>query len=159
MPVVESLLIFERTAERSENTFRGECRGEREVAAGEPLGETEEIREDVFLLACKQGSRTSEAGHHLIQNQKNIGLVAELSQIPQKPFWPYSKTSSPLNKRLDDHRCDVPLFKNVSKRGEIADVRDGKVVAGDAFLECADSTEVRGSERVTMVGVIKGDEA
>lgn len=159
MPVVESLLIFERTAERSENTFRGECRGEREVAAGEPLGETEEIREDVFLLACKQGSRTSEAGHHLIQNQKNIGLVAELSQIPQKPFWPYSKTSSPLNKRLDDHRCDVPLFKNVSKRGEIADVSHGKLVSGDAFLECADSTEVRGSERVTMVGVIKGDEA
>lgn len=159
MTVVECFLLFEVTVERGENAFCGECRGEREVAASEPLGETKEIWEDIFLFACKQGSRTSEAGHHLVQNEKNIGLVAELSQIPQKPLRPYSKTGSPLNKRLDDHCCDVPLFKNGSKRGEIADVSHGKVVSGDAFLKCADSTKVSGSERVTMVGVIKGDEA
>ena len=159
MAVVESFLLFEVAAEFRKNAFCGECRGEREIAASEPLGETEEIRYDVFLLACKHRARTSEAGHHLIQNQKNIGLVAALSQIPQKPFWPYFKTGCPLNKRFDDHRCDVPLFKNVSKWGEIADVSHGKVVSGDAFLKCADSTKVGGSERVTMVGVIKGDEA
>ena len=159
MAVVESFLLFEVAAEFRKNPFCGECRGEREIAASEPLGETEEIRYDVFLLACKHRARTSEAGHHLIQNQKNIGLVAELSQIPQKPLRPYSKTGSPLNKRLDDQRCDVPLFKNISKRGEVADVRDGKVVAGDAFLKCADSAEVRGSECVAVVSVIKGDEA
>ena len=79
MAVVESLLIFERTAERAENSFRGECRGERQVAAGESLGQTQEIRYDVFLLACKHRSRSPEAGHHLIQNQKNIYVVAELS--------------------------------------------------------------------------------
>ena len=53
MAVVEGFLLFECPAESGEDAFRGECRGEREVAAGESLGETEKIRNHVFLFAGK----------------------------------------------------------------------------------------------------------
>ena len=48
----------------------------RQVAAGESLGEAEEIRNHVFVLAGEHLAGAAEAGHDFVEDQVDAGFIA-----------------------------------------------------------------------------------
>ena len=89
-------------------------RGQRQVAAGQPLGEAEQVGGHLLLLAGEHRAGAAEAGRHLVADQQHAVVVAELAHRAQVAGRVDQHPGGALHQRLDDHRGDL-LF--VRRRG------------------------------------------
>jgi len=56
-------------------------------------------------------ARATEAGGDFIKNQQHFILIAKAAQVTEIFRSVNPHASSPLNNRLDDHRCNlIPVF-------------------------------------------------
>ena len=88
------------------NRASGHGGGHRQVTAGEPLGETEEIWHHVFYLTGEHSAGAAEAGHHLIENQMDSRGIAPGTQFRKHSGGPRSHFVDALNEWLDDNGRD-----------------------------------------------------
>ena len=82
-------------------------RRERQVAAGEPLAEAEEVGADALLLAGEHRAGAPKAGCDLVGDQKDAVRLGELANTPQKAGRLDTDARCALDERLDDHRGDL----------------------------------------------------
>ena len=78
----------------------------RHGAAGNALGEGDEIGRDAEILARKRLAQAAEAGNHLVEYQQDAVLVANLAQALQIALR-RDQHAARTRHRLDDHRGDV----------------------------------------------------
>ena len=69
--VEEGALLLGRAEEALVDPLGRQGRGQRHVAAGQPLGEAEEVRRDPLLLAGEHRPGAAEAGRHLVADQQH----------------------------------------------------------------------------------------
>ena len=158
MAVVEGLPLGDIAQKSLEDALRGERGGEREVAAGEPLGEAQKIGNDSFVLAGEHFSGAPEAGHHLVENQKHTRRIAFFPKFAQHSAWPEAHPGRSLDQGFDHHRRHIAIVETGERLefGGRGNPGDGKLVARDGFVERTDAAEARRAERVAVVGAIKG---
>ncbi len=155
--VVEGLSFGDITEEGREDPFRRERGGERQVAAGESLGEAEKIGNDLFVLAGEHFSGATKSGHHFIENQEHAGSVAFLAKFAEHPGWPEPHPGGALEEGFDHDGGHIAVVKT----GERVEFGGGgnpgnwKFMASDSFVECSDAAEARCAKRVAMIGSIK----
>ena len=89
----------------------GERRRERQVAAGQALGEAEQVGRDALLLAGEHRAGAAEAGRDLVADQQHAVRVAELAHGAQVAGRVDEHPGGALDERLDDHRGDLLLVR------------------------------------------------
>ncbi|MNC84557.1 hypothetical protein D3C83_01130 [compost metagenome] len=75
---------------------------ERQVAAGDALGQQQKIRRDAGLLVGEETAGAAEAGHDLVGDQVHLVTVAERPRPPQVFRVVHRHAARPLHQRLDD---------------------------------------------------------
>ncbi len=88
---------------------RGQHRRHRQEAAGQALGQAEEIRRDGGLLAGEQGARAAEANGDLICDQVRTVRVADLAGAAQVGRMEHAHAAGALHQRLEDQGADLAL--------------------------------------------------
>ncbi len=86
----------------------GERGGDRQVPAGQPLGEAQKIRRHPFALAREQRARAAEAGGHLVENQQRAVLAARRGRAREKSLRQHEHAGRRLHARLEDHGAHAP---------------------------------------------------
>ena len=81
--VEEGALLLGGAEEALVDALRGQRRRQRHVAAGQPLGEAEQVGRDPLLLAGEHRPGAAEAGRHLVADQQHAVPVAELAHRAQ----------------------------------------------------------------------------
>src|SRR5690606_12293716 len=81
----------------------GEHRGHWQVAAGERLGQDEEVRGDAGLLTGEHRSGAAEADGDLVVDQMHAMAVTGFAQQRQVHRVVHAHAAGPLDQRLDDH--------------------------------------------------------
>ena len=69
------------TQEGIEEIIRGDRDGKRQDPPGDPLRETDQIRNKARLLKGKKTPRPAEAGHHLVIDHWNSTLAEKLAEL------------------------------------------------------------------------------
>ena len=69
-----------------------DCRA-RNVSACERLACYQDIRSHTFILTCEHGSRLSDTGNNLIEDQKRTIFITELSDTLPESLWRYDHTA------------------------------------------------------------------
>src|SRR3989338_6276227 len=80
MSVKKTLKLPVFAEKGGEDLFARQRRRQWEIAAGDPLGEAENIRAHAFMLAGEHLSRAAEAGRHFVENKENPIFSADLTQ-------------------------------------------------------------------------------
>ncbi len=149
--------------ERLVDALGRERRGERHVAAGQPLRDAHEVRRDVLLLAGEHRAGTPEAGRDLVADEQHVVLVAQRAHVAQVAVRVREDARRALHERLDDDRRDAT--------GVLAQQRGHRLhVAGlglpgieqqraEARMEEVDAADGDRSDRVAVVRVAQADEA
>ncbi len=88
----------------------GDARCQRQITAGQRLGQAQEIRSDVGLFAGKHGPGAAEAHGDLVMNQVHAIPVAGLAQQLEVDRVVHAHAACALNQRLDDHRRDAVVM-------------------------------------------------
>ena len=138
-------------------------RRERQVAAGEPLAEAEEVGGDPLLLAGEHRPRAPEPGRDLVGDQEHVVRRAELADPAQEAGRLDEDPGGPLDQRLDDHRGDLaPVQLEQALRAGRASpgstwwvVEQQRAVGAVEEVDAADRDR---ADRVAVVGVGEGDE-
>jgi hypothetical protein len=103
---VKEGLIFSVIPEKSSVDLVGyHRRRKRKIAARKSFCQSHEIRPNIFVLARKHLSCSTEACGHFVANEKNAVLPADLFKSPEKSFWMNDHTGSALNQRFHDKGC------------------------------------------------------
>ena len=82
-------------------------RGKRQVAAGQPLAEAEEVGRDALLLAGEHRPRAAEPGRDLVADQEARRGDRTLPHLAQVAGRMHPHPGRALDQRLDDHRRDL----------------------------------------------------
>src|SRR5207244_6597380 len=85
VPVEEGLLRFEGAEEALVDRVCRDGRGERQVSAGESLGEAEDVRDDLLLLGGEQAPGAAEPRGHLVADEQDAVVAAGLGDAAQVP--------------------------------------------------------------------------
>ncbi|VTQ25430.1 Uncharacterised protein [Pseudomonas aeruginosa] len=84
----------------------GDHRAHRHGAVGDLLGDVHQVRGDAEVLGAAVGAQAAEGGDHLVEDQQDVVLVADLAQALQVADRRYQYAGG-AGHRLDDHRGDV----------------------------------------------------
>src|ERR1700733_7404058 len=103
------ILVVERLVHR----LGRQHRRQRQVAAGQSLGQAHEVRTDARLLAGEQRTGAPEAHRDLVRDQVHLVAVAGRAQQRQVHRVVHAHAGRALHQRLDDHRAAL-----VRVRGE-----------------------------------------
>ncbi|MCY1356155.1 hypothetical protein D9M69_425970 [compost metagenome] len=87
--------------------FGSEHRGHRQVAAGQGLGQHQEVRGDAGLLAGEHGPGAAEAYGDLVVDQVHAVAVAGIAQQLEVHRVVHAHAAGALDQRLDYHRRDL----------------------------------------------------
>ena len=109
MAVEEGPELLELAEEPLVHALGGQRGRERQVAAGDALGEAEEVGRDAFVLAGEHPPRAAEAGGHLVEDQQHAVAVAELADLAQVALGMDQDAGGALHERLHDHGGDLAL--------------------------------------------------
>lgn len=91
----------------------GQCRGEGEVTAGEPFGQTENIGSDIFLLAGEEGPCLPEADGDFIGDEEDAVLRGQFAQSGQIAWRMDEDSGCSLDNRFDDDSGDfLPVLND-----------------------------------------------
>ena len=139
-----------------------ERRGERQVAAGDALGDAHQVGRDVLLLAGEHRARAAEADRDLVADQQHAELVAQLAHRPQVALRVHEHPGRALDERLDDHRGD-PLAVRLEQPPHVGRVAGLGVVGleqqpPERGVEQVDAADRHRADRVAVVGVAQADE-
>ncbi len=160
--VKEAPVVLVTAEESLVESLGGERRGEREVAAGDPFPNAQQIRDDVLVLAGEHPAGPSEAGRDLVADEQHAVFVAQLTDPPQIAVRLHEHARGALDERFDDHRGDrLAMLGEQARevRGITRAGRDGveqqRAVDG---VEQVDATDRHRPERVPVVRVLQADE-
>src|SRR5204862_4367263 len=81
--VEEGLELLELAEKALVDLLRRQGGGQRQVAAGDALGQAEQVGRDVLLLAGEHRAGAAEAGGHLVEDEQDVVAVAELADAAQ----------------------------------------------------------------------------
>ena len=96
---------------RGVNRIAREHARQRQIAAGEPFGQTDEIGQDFGLLVGKHGTGAPETGHDFIDDEVHVVFVAKRTRGAQVIRVVHAHACGTLHQRLDDESGDfVMLF-------------------------------------------------
>ena len=90
-----------------------------------PFREAEEIRNDVLLLAGKQGAGAAEAGHDLVEDEVDAVGIAPIQEGGEHAGGPWAHFVDALDEGRDDDWGEVSRREG-GEFVEAADVVDGK---------------------------------
>jgi hypothetical protein len=79
---------------------------QRQITAGEPLGQTEKVGPDAGLFVGEKGAGATEADHDFIADQMDRVAVAQLAGQPQIVRIVHHHPAGALHQRLDDEGGD-----------------------------------------------------
>ncbi len=82
----------------------GHHRGQRQIAAGQALGQTQKIGSDAGLLVREEGAGATEADHDLVADQMDAVAVARFAGQAQIMRIVHDHPAGPLHQRFDDER-------------------------------------------------------
>ena len=154
--------------------------GQRQVAAGDALGEAQQVGRDVGLLACEQRPGAPEAGHHLVGDQQHLVLRAQRARAAQERRMVEAHAAGALHQRLDHHRGDLvvlvgeQLLQRLGRGRRAVDAgvvmvlrvpaREGGHERGTQerrirLAEDRDVGHAQGPERLPVVSALESDEA
>ena len=74
--VEEAPVVLVTAEEALVQSLGGERRGEREVAAGDPFADAQQVRDHVLVLAGEHPAGSSEAGGDLVADEQHAVFVA-----------------------------------------------------------------------------------
>ncbi len=161
--VEEALELVEGAEEALVHALARQRRGEREVAAGDALGERHEVGRDALLLAGEHRARPSEARGHLVADQEHAVAVAELAHRPQVALGVDEDPGGALHERLDDHGGELvavlhhqALHVRDVARLSLPRVEQQRPVER---VEQVDPADGHGADGVAVVAVLQADEA
>ena len=112
----EGALLLGGAEEALVDALGRQRRRQRHVAAGEALGEAEQVRRDALLLAGEHRPGAAEAGRDLVADQQHAVAVAELAHRAQVARRVDDHPGGALHQRLDDHRGDLLLVHGEDAR-------------------------------------------
>ena len=107
MAVEEAAAVLVLAGEAGVHALGRQRGGERQVAAGQPLAEAEEVRGDALLLAGEHRPGAPEPGCDLVADQQHVVDVAQLAHPAQEAGRLNADSRRALDQRLDDHRGDL----------------------------------------------------
>ena len=107
MAVEEGPLGLERPEEAFVDRVGGQRRRERQVPAGEPLREAEEIRNHLLLLAGEERPGAAEAGRYLVADEQDAVLPAGTRDALQVSRRVRDHPGGAHHQGLEDHRGDL----------------------------------------------------
>jgi len=110
-------VVGEEGLEHRPGRHRG---GERHRAAGQRLGQAQDVGDDPRLLAGEQGAGAAEPGKNLVDDEGQAVGAGEARHLGQHLGGVHPHAAGPLDQGLDDHR------------------RQGVLVVGEAGLEGRD---------------------
>ena len=70
--------------ERLPDLVGGQRGRQRQVAAGEPFGQAQQVGRDLFVLAGEHPSRAAEADRHLVGDQQHVVPPRQLADAAQE---------------------------------------------------------------------------
>ncbi len=159
----EGALLLRRPQESFVDRLGGEGCCQRHVAAGDPLGDAEEVRRHVLLLAGEHRPGAAESGRHLVADQQDPVVVAQFAHHPQVAGRVGDHPGRALNQWLDDHRGDLISSGREDARHVGGVARLGLVGLEQqrpvGRVEEVDATDRDRADRVAVVGVAEADEA
>ena len=112
--------------ERVVDLLRHQHRAHRHRAVGEPLGARDDVRRHAEFLRGERRAGAAEAGDHLVEDQQDAVLVADLAQALEIALR-RNQHAGRTRDRLDDHRgdrrCVVQRDQPLEIVGELGAVR------------------------------------
>src|SRR5690606_4058123 len=133
--VEEGPLLLAGSEEGGEDALGRQGRGEGQVASGEPLGEAEEIGDDILVLAGEEPAGASEPGHDLAADENGPGPGARVAKPAQRARRPKPHPRRALDEGFEAHRVDlaggrrVEGFQLLDSRKSAHRIADGPVQA------------------------------
>ena len=99
------------------NRGAGEHHGQGQRAAGNSLGQAQQIRPDTRLLAGEEGAGTPATHGNLVQNQMHLMAVAQLARTAQIIGGVHVHACRTLHQRLQNHGGNVLMaLQNLFQR-------------------------------------------
>ena len=92
--------------ERAVHLFGGQAGGQRQVAAGQGLGQTEEVRADAGLFTGEHGAGAAETDGDFVMDQVHAIAVAGFAQQLEVHRVVHAHAAGTLDQRLDNHCRD-----------------------------------------------------
>ena len=153
--VVEGLVLTVGAEELSIDRLRGQAGSQGSITARESLRAAEEVRDDPLVHAGEEFACAAEAGHHLIEYQINLLLIAEAAQLPQHPDGPRRHAVHTLNNRLDYHarHCPQKLRRQGTQVLHTAHVSHLHPEALEAVEESTDTTQGGRTHRIPVITI------
>ena len=160
--VEEGLEFLVLPQERLVDALGREGRGERHVAAREPLCEAEQVRRDPLLLTGEHRPRPPEAGGDLVADQQRAMAVAEPADRAQIAGRMGQHPGRALHERLEHDRGHLLLAQG-EQAGNVVDVAGlGAVRLEEERLEGPveerHPTDRDRADRVPVVALLEADE-
>src|SRR5689334_6711948 len=106
---MEEGLAFRWFAEEGVEDFLSrECRGQREITAGDPLGDAHQIRLHVFVFAGEHLAGAAEADGDFVADEQGAAAIAQLANAAEEAGWLDDHSGRALDNRLDANGGDRP---------------------------------------------------
>ena len=146
------------------DSCRAEGRGERQGTARDSLGDTQHVRRDASLLAGKQRSGPSPAGHHLVGDQQGTVMPSDPLEFDQNRRWVQAHAAGAEDQRFDQKGSDLViaaevfkgierlLFATRSRKGQGVDLEEERPISG---VEHATRSRRHRADRIAMVAVLQ----
>ena len=132
--------------------------GVADVAAGEGLAQDENIRQ--HQVGNKSVPRPAKAGGHLIEDEQDAVLVAQLSGPFQEGDVIHPHPPGPLEQRLDQNAVElvVVLGKGFLQSGNFRGDMHHVPLVGEGQVIVLVVTDLHGPEGIAVVGVLQGQD-
>jgi hypothetical protein len=155
--VEEGALLVRGAEEALVDPLGRQRRRQRQVAAGEALGEAHQVGRHVLLLTGEHRPGAAEAGRHLVADQQHAEAVAELACLAQEAGRVDEHPGGALDERLDDQRRDLFLVagEHPLQVGGVAglDRVSGEEQRPVGRVEEVDAADRDRADRVAVVGL------
>ena len=163
--VEEGAELLVRAEEALVDPLGGERGGQRQVAAGDALGQAQQVGRDALVLAGEHPSRCgrSRSPPRRRSAARRGGRTARAPRAGS-PSRVHEHARGALHQRLDDHRRDLALVLRERARSMSRGVaRLGLSVSNSSGrysrVEQVDPADRHRADRVAVVGVAQADEA
>jgi hypothetical protein len=164
--------------ERLVDLLPADGRGQRQEAAGQALGQTDEIGRHAGLEAGEGGARAAEAGHHLVEDEQDAGSLEAIGDGADEVGPAQAHAAGTLDQRLHDERDAVAAmagdpaiehgeadrlflfgFGIAVPRLRIRQQVDGEQKIVEGLVEAGAAAGRHGAEGIAVIAALEGQEA
>ena len=138
------------------------------VPAGQCLADAHDVGTDAGVIGGEQFSGASESGRDFVEDQEDLVLVAEVTQVDQVRGIMETHSAGTLDHWFHDHRCEVlvmlgqerfqllHVFGEIARRGSLREDLRAQDIGPERMHAAVGIADAHGGEGVTVVSAAPG---